>query len=136
MPVVELDMIMGFVNTLDALHEVAGQLFRRIKGGDLKDVYVASSAYLEYELLLRSRGYGEAEIREDLRAFREYPNLREAPLIIDVMILASDLRERYDLTYFDSLHAASALTLNEKIVSVDEAYDGVDELERVDPADL
>ncbi|RLG56112.1 MAG: VapC toxin family PIN domain ribonuclease, partial [Thermoproteota archaeon] len=50
--------------------------------------------------------------------------------------MASELREKFKLTYFDSLHCASAILYDGVILSVDEAYDKVSEVHRIDPRSL
>jgi len=48
-----------------------------------------------------------------------------------------DRLEEHNLTFFDSFHAASALSLpDQSIVSFDRAYDRVAGLRRIDPADF
>ena len=100
MPVIELDMLIALVNRADKLHEVASKLFSLIVRGKLKGVAIASSACLEYELVLRSRGYPEREVKRDLPAFRSMENLGEAPLTINTLAKASEIRERYGLSFF------------------------------------
>lgn len=136
MPVVELDMLIALANSSDALHADADRLFRAVREGRLKGIRVAASALLEYELLLRSKGVSEADIRGDLSAFARIRNLGEQPLTAETVALASELRERYGLTYFDSLHCASAILYDGKIMSVDEAYDLVPNVSRIDPRSL
>ena len=133
MPVIEVDMLIAFVNALDKHHEIADRLMKRIISGKIRNVRVAASAYLEYELILRSRGYSEEEIREDIYHFKNLPNLGEAPLTADVLTKASELREKFGLTFFDSLHGATALLLDGIIISLDEAYSKVEGLKLVNP---
>jgi len=136
MPVIELDMLIAFVNPLDKLHPVAVKVFSKIVKGELKGYSVASSAYLEYELILRSRGYPEDSIRLEIEAFRKLRDLGEVPLTSRVLVEASRLREQFNLTYFDSLHAASAILHDGRIASVDAAYSKIPELEVIDPRTL
>ncbi len=136
MPVIEVDTLIAFVNALDKYHRVASRLIKRIISGEIRNVKVAASAYLEYELILRSRGYDEGEIREDLAYFKSLPNLGETPLTVNVLIKASELREKYGLTFFDSLHGATALLLDGIIISIDRAYNEVRGLKVVDPATI
>ena len=133
MPVIELDMLVALVNPRDRLHELADRLFSKIAAGKVKAA-VASSALLEYELLLRSRGYPEHEIRRDISAFRSL--LPDVPITSEVIVRASEVRERYGLTYFDSLHAASAMTADGVIVSTDRDYERVENLKAVRPEDF
>ncbi len=57
MPVIELGMLIALVNRRDKLHEISRKLFKKIIGGELKNVVIPTSALLEYELILKSRGY-------------------------------------------------------------------------------
>jgi predicted nucleic acid-binding protein len=132
-PVIELDMLIAFVNPHDKLHDLADKLFSRIAAGKVK-VAVASSALLEYELLLRSRGYPEREIRSDIEAFRTL--LPDVPISSTIIIKASEIRERYGLTYFDSLHAASAIIVDGIIISTDRDYEKVREIQAIKPEDF
>jgi predicted nucleic acid-binding protein len=120
--IVEVDSLIAYVNKNDKYHEVVSKFFEKVAAGKYKNVRVASSAYLEYSLLLRSKGYSERDIREDLFYFRNFPNLGEAPLTLEVQIRASVLREKHGLSFFDSLHAATALLIDGVIVSLDGAY--------------
>ena len=133
MPIIELDMLIAFVNASDSLHRLADNLFKKITRGELREVKVASSALLEYELVLRSRGHEEREIREDIRAFNMMPNLGEEPLTAEVILKASEIREKHSLPYFDSLHCATAILFDGEIISIDCAYDDVPEVSRLDP---
>lgn len=136
MPLIELDMMIAFVNASDRLHRVSVETFKRIGDGRLRDIAIPTSAYMEYELVLRSRGYGDETIRNDVEAFKRIPNLREVPLSSSVLLEASRFRMKYALTYFDSLHAASALMRDGTIISVDEAYRMVKGLRVLDPRSL
>ena len=56
MPAIELDLIIAFLNRADRLHSIAARVFEDIAGGRLVGVAIPSSALLELELVLRSRG--------------------------------------------------------------------------------
>lgn len=133
MPVIELDVLIAFVNKADKLHDVAVRILASVASGRLRNVAVPTSAYMEYELLLRSRGYSEEEVSSDVEAFRRVRNLGEVPLTSEILVEASRLRRIHGLTYFDSLHAASALQHDKMMVSRDEAYGRVPGLAAVDP---
>ncbi|MCS7369483.1 MAG: PIN domain-containing protein [archaeon GBS-70-058] len=134
--IIELDSLIAYVNRRDKYHKVISKFFERIAAGELKNVKVAASAYLEYSLLLRSRGYGEDDIREDLLLFKDFPNLDEAPLTLEVLIKASELREMYNLSFFDSLHAATALLFDGVIASIDKVYTSIKNLKTVLPTEI
>ncbi len=133
MPVIELDMLIAYVNSLDKLHGIATKIFNKIVKGDLKNIAVPVSAYLEYNLVLRSRGYREEEICTDIESFRGIRGLGEIPLTSEILVASASLRIKYGLTFFDSLHAASALLYDGVIISVDKAYQRIRGLEVLDP---
>jgi predicted nucleic acid-binding protein len=134
--IIELDSLIAYVNRRDKYHRVISKLFDRVAAGELKNVKVATSAYLEYSLLLKSRGYSEDDIRKDLLLFKDFPNLDEAPLTLEVLIKASELREMYDISFFDSLHAATALLFDGVIASMDKAYTSIKGLKVVLPTEV
>ncbi len=136
-PIIEVDMLIAFVNSSDNLHNVADRLFLKIKEKKITNTAVAASAYLEYELIHKSKGYLENGIRTEIAAFQRYPNLDERTLTSETILKASELRgEIVGLTYFDSLHAATALLTDKKIISTDQIYDKVKEIERLSPQKL
>lgn len=63
MPVIELDMLIAFINKADKYHEVAVKIFNDVVSGRSSNVAVPTSAYMEYELVLRSRGYDECSLK-------------------------------------------------------------------------
>lgn len=136
MPVIELDMILALLNRADRLHAVASRLFEKIARGELKRVAVAVSAYLEMELIMRSKGFDHNEIIKNILMFKSIPKLGEAPLTSDAILNAVRIRANYGLTYFDSLHASTALLYDGVIISVDEDYKRVQGLKVVDPRKL
>ncbi len=133
MPCIELDLLIAFVNSADRLHEDTDALFLKVSRNEIKNVYVASSAYVEYELVHKAKGVEEEEVADDLEAFLNYPNLNEAPLKLETLIKAAELRKTYKLTYFDSLHAATAILNDGVITGTDQAYDSIPSLKRVSP---
>ncbi len=75
-------------------------------------------------------------ISEDLTTFKDISNLGEAPLTVDIVLKTSEIREKYSLTYFDSLHGAAAILLDGKIISSDKVYKKVKELKVINPLKL
>jgi len=94
---------------------------------------VASSAYLEYELVLKSKGYSLTDIYSDLQAFRYIKKLGEAPLTANIIIRAIELRRKYNISYFDSLHAATAIEYDKVIISTDRIYKEIKEIKYIHP---
>jgi len=129
-------MPIALVNRSDKLHPIAKRLFKKISSGSLKNIVIPTSALIEYELILRSRGYSEDAIRKDIQAFMMISNIHEIPLTSKVIITASLLREKYHLSYFDSLHAASALAHDRIVISVDKCYRRIPDIKLIDPGSV
>lgn len=68
MPIIELDLLIALVNREDKLHETASKLFEAVANGKIGKITLASSALIEYELILKSRGYSEEDIAADIKA--------------------------------------------------------------------
>jgi len=75
-------------------------------------------------------------VSRDIASFKSIRNLGEVPLTSETLILASKLRNKYGITYFDSLHAASALLYDRVIISIDKAYRKIPSLKVIDPTEL
>lgn len=136
MPLVELDLLIAFVNSSDRHHQAADRIFRKIMAGEIKDMSAASSAYLEYELVHRSLGYPVEDTLKEISSFRNFPNLGEEPLTSEVLLEAMKLRKAVkNMTYFDSMHASTALLYDCEIISSDTIYDKVD-LKRIAPSEI
>jgi len=126
-------MMIAFVNRADKLHSIAVELFEKIVSGKLVNVAIPASAYMEYELVLRSRGYSNDTILSDIDAFRRLKNLGEIPTTSEIITKAIRLRRKHHITYFDSLHAASALSHDKTIISTDKVYKEIPELKAISP---
>lgn len=98
MPIVELDSLIALVNREDRLHEAASKFFEAAARGKIENLAIATSALIEYEITLRSRGYSEEDIAVDVRAFTNIKNVGEAPLNPEAILAAMRLREKYQLT--------------------------------------
>lgn len=133
MPIIELDLLIALVNREDGLHESASRLFEAAAKGRIGKITIAASALIEYELILRSRGYSEEDIAADIKALTKIKNIEEAPINSKVILAASSLRKKYPLTYFDSLHAATAILHDREIISTDKAYREIKELKTISP---
>jgi predicted nucleic acid-binding protein len=62
--------------------------------------------------LLRKAGVGQAELRELVKSF--FAKCLVVPLDQQVLVAASGLRERYSLSFWDSLIVASAISCGAK----------------------
>lgn len=113
---------------------MAGRVFQKLRDGRLS-VELSSVSLLEMQLIYR-REKMEDGLLEHLSALAALPNTRYVALTPDIAVASVYLRQTYGLTFFDSHHAASALSLDGKIISFDRAYDRVAGLKRIDPQTL
>ncbi len=128
--------MIGLVSKTDRFHELSIKIFDKIKKNYIKNVYIPSSAYLEYELLLKSRNIDELEIIRDIVHFKNIKNIKEIPIDSSIIILASQLRDVYNLTYFDSLHCGSAIHKDGSIISSDKDFKKISNLVVIEPESL
>lgn len=73
--------------------------------------------------LLKKAGFTEQEIRELVDSF--YQLYTVMPLTQEVLLDASSLRERYRLSYWDSLIVASARASNASIIYSEDMHNGL-----------
>jgi predicted nucleic acid-binding protein len=131
MPLLENDTVFAYLNELDSNHLAAEMLFQRLRRGEI-EVEVSSVSLVEMELIYRSEKV-EDRLLEDLAALAALPNVRYVALTPDVAVASVYLRQTLNLSFFDSHYAATALDLDRRIISFDQAYDRVPGLTRVNP---
>lgn len=91
---------------------------------------------MEYELLLKSKKIKTPELIRDIIHFKALENIKEIPLNSSIIILAQKLRETNNLTYFDSLHCASAMHADGIIISTDKDFKNIKNLKLMEPNTL
>jgi predicted nucleic acid-binding protein len=128
-PVADTELIFA-LSPKDPKHRDALRALREVPGLVVPDV-----AVLEFQAVLRSRGRAPSEVRKALLALREAlarHGVEEACTLSAALLARQcELEERYGLSYFDSLVAASALALDGQVVSDDRAFDRVLGLKRL-----
>jgi predicted nucleic acid-binding protein len=119
------------LNEYDHNHTIAERIFRKIQNGDI-DVEISTVSLIEMELIYRSEKM-EDELLKDLAAIAALPHVKYVSLTPDVAVASVYLRKTLNLTFFDSHYAATALNLDGKVISFDQAYDRVPGLTRIEP---
>jgi predicted nucleic acid-binding protein len=122
------------LNPRDRNHGWALSLLDRARRGEAR-IHISPAALVELALILRSRGLRDGEIAAALRAIDEaismYTRPSYSPLTLEHVAYASELRSRHaGLTFFDSLHAAVAVSEGLEYIDLDERLRGVVEAER------
>ena len=129
MPVADTELLFA-MNPRDRKHKDAINLLKEVNG-----LVVPDTAILEFQIVLRARGRSPSQVRIALLALHEaltQNDVKEVKtLSVSLLAFQSELEEKYRLSYFDSLIAASALTLDRQIVSDDEAFDRIPNIKRV-----
>lgn len=129
MPIADTEVLFA-LNPKDPKHPHAIKTLQ-----DLDNLTVPDTSMLEFQIVLRGRGRSPNQVRNALLAIHEVLRRMEVEenktISIGLLTLQCELEERYGFTYFDSLIAASALTLDGKVVSDDRAFDKIPNLERI-----
>ncbi|MBS7611632.1 PIN domain-containing protein [Candidatus Bathyarchaeota archaeon] len=129
MPIADTEFLFA-LNPKDRRHDYAIRLLKELNG-----LMVPDTAVLEFQAVLRARGRSPSQVRMALLALHDIlmqNGVKEVKtLSLSLLAFQSELEDRYGLSYFDSLIAASALTLDRQVVSDDEAFDRVSNLKRI-----
>lgn len=131
MPMIETDTLVALINKHDPNHEAVLQCLEQV--GRLK---LSPYTLLELDLIIRSGRLqlaDYAKFYEYLGEALAYYNVAPTTVRPDHFPQARQLRDKYGLTYFDSLHASAAILENEPLISTDKAYTAVEELKHIDP---
>ncbi|MFQ5711023.1 MAG: type II toxin-antitoxin system VapC family toxin [Candidatus Geothermarchaeales archaeon] len=132
---IEADILFAHIKKSDPLKEAAEKVLRRILDRDLR-VEASSEVVDEVVIWHKSRGYVADHIKTVLSLISAIP-IDYVPLTPEIAITALILTEEHGLSYFDSFHAATAISRPDKtIISSDEVFDGVPGLRRIHPRDL
>ncbi len=131
---IENDLIFAFLNKYDKNYTVAYEIFKKIKKGELK-VEASSISLLEMELIYKSEKR-ESQLFRDLAALASFENIKFIPLTPEITLASVYIRQETGLSFFDSHYAATALSLDRKILSFDKSYENVEGLIRIDPKDI
>lgn len=130
MALIETDLILALASSTDKHHKEAVKLIKKVK-----PLKLSPYALIELDLLILS-GKLKAEIPEFYRGLSEvlsYYGLEVISPTPKHVAKSWELRERYGITYFDSLHAATAIIENETLVSYDRTYSNVEGLRYLSP---
>jgi len=131
MPVLETDFLKALIDPDDRLHDRAVKALKRVEEGEW---FVVSSAFLEFDLLLKKAG---VSIEERVDVFESLkPHVRSevvCKLSHQTMAVAGRLQKAYSFSnfYFDSLHLGAAMEHDGQIVSSDKSFDYVKEVKRI-----
>jgi len=128
MPVADTELLFA-LNPLDKKHEEA------MKSLSLKGLKIPDTAVFEFQIVLRARGRKAKEVASAMRALKQICESRKLKEVCTaettLFIRQTEIEEKYGLSYFDSLIAASAFKVDSAVVSDDSAFDRVQGLKRI-----
>jgi len=127
LPIVDTEFLFALA-PLDRKHE------RAMESLSIRNLRVPDTALFEFQIVLRARGRKADEVAKAIVAIREIlgRTAREVQTIsTDLFLKQAEIEIKYELSYFDSLIAASALLTDAMIVSDDRDYDRVPGLNRI-----
>jgi len=129
MPVADTEVLFA-LSPRDPKHQHALRLLK-----EASNLMVPDTAMLEFQLVLKARGRAPSQVRMAMLALHEAlmrNKVMEVKTMSATMLaLQCDLEEKHKLSYFDSLIAASALTLDRQLVSDDKAFDRIPDIKRI-----
>ena len=132
MPVLEADFLKGIIDPQDRLHNSSMNALKEVKK---KRWRVASSAFIELDLLLKNSGVSIDDRIAIFQALKsEIPKETILPVSHQTLSEAALLQGEYygvSRFYFDSIHLAIAIELDNEIVSSDKTFDQVEEIKRI-----
>ncbi len=129
MPLIETDTIYALLNSNDKYHKFSEEIIKKIISNKLEAIF-SSASLVELALIYKSKNI-ENEFKNDLIEIQRIKNIEWAPLDAINSLTAAYLRETYQISFFDSLHAGIALNLDNQIISQDKGYDLITGLKRI-----
>jgi len=129
MPILDTELLFA-LSPKDPKHKDALKLVKNLKG-----IMVPDTSLLEFQMVLRGRGRSISQLRLAMLALSKAlldNHITEAKTIdLKLLILQMEIEQKYLLSFFDSLIAASALLTDREIISDDPDYDKVPSLKRI-----
>lgn len=137
--IIETDVIYAYVKKEDWLKPAAVKLIENISKGELGRVIASREVFHELYYVSVEEGVDLDEVISRFGALTAIENLDFLETNPELDLLALTLMKQYKFSsIFGAHYAAAALEQDEEkiIISTDEVYDRVPDLEREDPRDL
>ena len=131
MPVLETDFLKALIDPEDRLH---GNAVRALRNVEEEQWHVASSAFLELDLLLKKGGLPVEDRIDVFASLKPHMPLGAVlKLSHQTLVNAASLQRTYGFSnfYFDSLHLGTALEHDHKIISSDKSFESIKEVKRI-----
>ena len=126
--------ILFALNPKDRFHQRTLARLTELRRRNLT-LHAPDTAVLEFQVVLRSIDRKPDVVRKALLALRGALEMNQAieaqTFDSELLMRQCEIEEKYGLSYFDSLIAASALRLGGEILSDDESFDKVPDIRRI-----
>ena len=131
MVIIETDIIIALASREDKHHNEVVKFIEKVR-----PLKLSPYALIELDLLIKSKVIIARlpDFYDALNCLIYAYNITILNVNAKHFVIAYNLRNKYNLTYFDSLHAAIAIENNEILVSYDKSYEKVKELRYTHPA--
>jgi predicted nucleic acid-binding protein len=133
LPVLDTEVIFG-LNPNDKHHTSTLKILDAL-AKKKQEIFAPDTSIYEFQSVLRGLNKKLSEMKLALASLKqvfEETGIKEARTLgISTILLQCEFEEKYGLSYFDSLIAASAFVLDRVIVSNDRAFDKVPDLARI-----
>ena len=133
MVVVETDLILALASKTDKHHSDAVRIVKNIR-----PLTISPYVFIEVDFLIRlgMLKVVQPDFYKALKQLIEFYEISVAKVRPEHVMIARDLRERYGLTYFDSLHAAVAITEDDVLLSYNKIYSKISGIRYLHPEQM
>ena len=133
MAIIETDFILALASKTDKHHNTVRNLVKKIK-----HLKLSPYSMLELDLIIASKSIivKLPDFYDVLDKVIAFYNISILPQKVKHLSKAYILRRKYNLSYFDSLHAATAIEENDVLISFDKNYANIKELKYMNPRKL
>ncbi|MHC1628633.1 MAG: type II toxin-antitoxin system VapC family toxin [Candidatus Nezhaarchaeales archaeon] len=135
MAIIETDMILALISDQNKLHELAVKVLENFKD----ELALSPYTLTELNMLYLSGKITVENYSELLKILREAFQYHGITIMPDDPLYhskAMELRSTYNLSYFDSLHAGTAIIEDQPLISMDKRYSKIKELKYLNPRRL
>ncbi len=128
---IESDTFIATIKENDRLRDDAAYIISAIHKGEITGAYASSAALQEviFWLLKENRA---AEVVTAVSSLLDIRNLEWINVSKEICLNAAALIEEYQMGPFDAYHAATALSMDGRIISSDHIFDKIKNIERID----
>ena len=130
LPVLDTIVLFAASDRKDVRH---GKALSHLKALEEEDFYIASFALLEFDIVLKSRGFKHEERMEKYALLlKDFPSSGVKVLTLNpsTLYLAARIEKELGMDYFDAGVVAEALRHDGVVISTDTAFDRVNGLKR------